>query len=246
MTAAGGPQTAPALVPTKPWGLRSLALRIVLTAAALSVWFWTQSLIGARPLPAAGIGDGLLAWTAPVNHYLDQHHTACNMLLIASSGIIDLLAIFLLASWIFGTTVRPFLGLVILLGLRQLMQAIVALPAPPNALWHYPGFPSLLVTYNVGNDYFFSGHTAMAVFGATELMRVGKRWSSDKPPFSAKRWLSVLAVLIIVFEIATVLVLRAHYTMDVFTGLIAALLVASFIAALAGPIDRALQKATKT
>jgi len=30
-------------------------------------------------------------------------------------------------------------------------------------------------------------------------------------------------VLIVVFEIATVLVLRAHYTMDVFAGIVAAL-----------------------
>jgi hypothetical protein len=205
-------------------------LRIVLTAAALTIWFWTQSLIGARPLPASGIGDGLLSWTTPINSYLTVHHAACNALLIASSGIVDLLGIFLLASWIFGKTVRPFLGLVILLGLRQLMQAIVALPSPPNTLWHDPGFPSLLVTYGTGNDYFFSGHTAMAVLGATELMRIGKGW------------LSAIAVLIMVFEITTVLVLRAHYTMDVFTGLIAALLVASFIGRLSVPIDRALEK----
>jgi hypothetical protein len=229
MSTAAGPQ--PASASTKRWSLRALAVRIALTAAALGIWFWTQSLIGARPLPSAGIGDGLLAWTAPINSYLTVHMGACNALLIASSAIIDLLAMFLLASWIFGTTVRPFLGLVILLGLRQLMQAIVALPSPANALWHDPGFPSLLVTYAVGNDYFFSGHTAIAVLGATELIRIGKRW------------LSAVAVMIIVFEITTVLVLRAHYTMDVFTGLIAALLVTSFIGRLAEPIDRALARA---
>ena len=235
MTAAGSPQ--PALAPAKRWGLRSLTLRslalcivrIVLTAVALTLWFWTQSLIGARPLPASGIGDGLLSWTAPANQYLTEHHGACNALLIVSSGIIDLLGIFLLGSWIFGRTVRPFLGLVILLGLRQMMQAIVALPSPPNTLWHYPGFPSLLVTYSVGNDYFFSGHTAMAVLGATELIRLGKRW------------LTAIAVLIVVFEITTVLVMRAHYTMDVFTGLVTALLVASFIGRLSPPIDRLLR-----
>ena len=35
------------------------------------------------------------------------------------------------------------------------------------------GVPTLLVTYGVGNDLFFSGHTALAVFGTLELGRVG-------------------------------------------------------------------------
>jgi membrane-associated phospholipid phosphatase len=93
-------------------------------------------------------------------------------------------------------------------------------------IWHYPGFPSLLVTYSVAGDFFFSGHTAIAVFAATEIARL------------KKRWFTALAILVVLFEIVTVLVLRAHYTMDVFTGLIAALWIASFVEKLAAPIDR--------
>lgn len=212
MTTAGLPK--PACLPPKQKTLRSVVLRVALTAVALVIWFWTQSLIGARSLPPAGIGDGLHALTAPLNQYLQSHAAAANTLLIFSSAIIDLLGIFLLASWIFGPTVRPFLGLVMVLGLRQLMQALVALPAPPNAIWHNPGFPSLLVTYGVANDYFFSGHTAIAVLGAIELARFGRRW------------LTALAFMIVFFEVATVLVLRAHYTMDVFTGMVTALYIA--------------------
>jgi hypothetical protein len=188
-----------------------LALRIGLTATALVFWFGTQSWIGARDLPTSGIGDGLQAATGPVNSYLLTHPAAANALLLVSSGIVDILGIFLLAKWIFGGSLRPFLGLVIVLGLRQVMQACVALPAPPNAIWHNPGFPSLFVTYGVAHDYFFSGHTAIAVLGAGELTRVGRPW------------LTVLAVSIVVFEMFAVLALRAHYTMDVFTGGVTAL-----------------------
>ncbi|MBZ5706067.1 MAG: hypothetical protein LAN63_11975 [Acidobacteriia bacterium] len=39
-------------------------------------------------------------------------------------------------------------------------------------------------------------------------------------------WLTALAVVIALFEVATVLVLRAHYTMDVFTGMVTALYIA--------------------
>jgi hypothetical protein len=193
---------------------RALIFRVLLTAIALGIWFWTQSLISQRPAPASGVGDALHTLTAGINSYFYHSPTAANALLIISSALIDGLALFLLGRWLFGPSVRPFLGLVLLLGLRQIMQAICELPAPPNMIWHYPGFPSLLVTYNVGNDFFFSGHTAIAVFGGIELARLGKRW------------LTVVAVGIVLFEIAAVLILRAHYTMDVFTGLLAAICVA--------------------
>ena len=196
---------------TRPLLTRSPAIRLALTAAALVIWFWTQSLIGARALPASGIGDGIHIATASANTYLHTHPAAADTLLIISSSIIDLLAIMILSLWIFRGDARPFVGLVIVLGLRQIMQACVALPAPPGAIWHYPGFPSLLVTYGVANDYFFSGHTAIAVLGAIELTR------------ARKPWLNGVAFGIVLFEISAVLVLRAHYTMDVFTGLIAGL-----------------------
>jgi hypothetical protein len=137
---------------------RDLAIRVFVTAAdlALAVWFWTQSLIGARGFPAGAIGDQLHAATGSANFYLPPHPSTAN-LLIVSSGVIDLLGLFLLLRWIFKRAARPFLGWVIALGLRQITQALVSLPAPPNAIWHYPRFPSLLVTYGVAHDYFFSG-----------------------------------------------------------------------------------------
>jgi len=43
---------------------------------------------------------------------------AANALLIVSSALIDAMGLFLLGRWIFAGTVRPFLGLLLLLGLR--------------------------------------------------------------------------------------------------------------------------------
>ena len=214
---------------TQKW--RRLIRRVVLTAIALGIWFWTQSLIAQRAAPVSGVGDALHTLTAGLNSYFYNSPHAANALLIISSALIDGLALFLLVRWLFGPSVRPFLGLVLLLGLRQVMQAICALPAPTNMIWHYPGFPSLLVTYNVGNDFFFSGHTAIAVFGGIELARLGKRW------------LTIVAVGIVLFEIATVLVLRAHYTMDVFTGLLAAICVAQLCSKVSPLIDAWLSSA---
>ena len=77
-------------------------------------------------------------------------------------------------------------------------------------LWRNPGVPSLLVTYGVGNDYFISGHTAIAVLGAIEIARIGPLW------------LGITAGVVALLEATTVIVLRAHYTMDVLAAACAA------------------------
>jgi hypothetical protein len=205
---------------------RGLLLRLLVTGIVLGLWFWTQSLIGARTAPASGIGDAFHNLTAGLNSYFARNAGAANVLLIVSSGLIDGLGFFLLGRWLFGGSVRPFLGLFLLMTLRQVMQAICALPPPPNMIWHYPGFPSLLVTYHVANDFFFSGHTAIAVFGAIELSRL------------RRNWLTVVGVLLVIFEIATVLILRAHYTMDVFAGIVAALWVGRLSERISPRLDR--------
>jgi hypothetical protein len=212
----------------RPLHWRALLMRLMVIGIVLAVWFWTQSLIGARAAPASGLGDAVHNLTAGLNSYFARNSGAANLLLIASSALIDGLGLFLPGRWILGGSVRPFLGLVMLMVLRQILQAICALPPPPNMIWHYPGFPSLLVTYHVANDFFFSGHTAIAVFGAVELSRF------------RRKWLTVTAILIVFFEVLTVLTLRAHYTMDVFTGAVAALWIANLSERVSPRIDSLL------
>jgi len=211
---------------------KNIAGRVLIAAIGIGLWFGTQSLIASKTAPASGIGDGVHQLTAPLNEYLYQNPKIADGLLIVSSAIIDALAIFILARWIFGSSVRPLLGFFLLMGLRQTMQALCSLATPEGMIWHDPGVPSALVTYGVANDLFFSGHTATAVFAATELARLGKRW------------LTWLGVVLAVFEASTVLVLRAHYTMDVFTGIIAALYVSHLAERLGHFVDRRVLKAS--
>jgi len=81
------------------------------------------------------------------------------------------------------------------------------------------------VTYAVGNDFFFSGHTALAVLGAIEVAHFG-------PP-----WLAVIAASIALGEMLIVLVLRAHYTLDVVAGALAAFLAADVAGRLSAALD---------
>lgn len=187
-----------------------IALRVGFVALALVLWFWTQRLISAKAPANTGLGDRLHDWSAPLHGWLTANPRAANLTLIVTSALIDMFGLYLLASAVFGATLRPFLAILILFAMRQSCQAICTLPIPPGSIWRYPGFPSLLVTYGTSNDFFFSGHTAISVLGALQLIAVA-------PP-----WLAGIGVGVALAEAATVIVLRAHYTMDVFAALFAA------------------------
>jgi hypothetical protein len=205
------------------WGARG-----ALVAIGLGLWFWTQRLIGQRPFPSRGIGDAVHDWTASWNRRLHASPRAANALLIASSAVIDLLGVFLLGAAIFDPTFRPFVGLLLLYALRQLCQGLCAFAPPEGMIWRSPGFPSALVTYGTATDLFFSGHTAIAVYGALELARLGGLW------------LALLGVAIVLFEAAAVLVLRAHYTADVFAAIVTALWAAGAAEGFGPVVDHAL------
>ncbi len=186
------------------------ALRTGVVVLALAGWYWSQSLIGSRGLRAGEITDGIHELTAPLHRFLLSRPGAANGVLIVSSLFIDIFGIFLICAGIFGPSMRPFVALLILFALRQCCQALCALPAPKDMIWRHPGFPSLLVTYSVGNDFFFSGHTAVAVLGAVTIAQMFP-W-----------WLGAAAGVVALLEAVVVLVLRAHYTMDIFGAVCAA------------------------
>ena len=135
-----------------------LVFRSLTIALGLAAWFVSQSLIGARALCEGGIGDAVHEWTAPLNAWFGRNRGAANALLITTSGFIDLFAAFLLGSALFGPSLRPGIALLLLFLFRQISQLTCALPTPSGMIWRHPGIPSLLVTYDVATDFFFSGH----------------------------------------------------------------------------------------
>lgn len=187
-----------------------LSLKALLVAVSLTAWFWTQSLIASRGLKDGRIGDLLHDLTEPWNAWLQAHRRVSSGILIASSAVIDLFGLFLIGAGVFGPTLRPFVAVLLLFAFRQVCQAVCALPAPPRMIWHHPGFPSLLVTYGTANDFFISGHTAIAVLGAIEASRL--------LPVE----IGVAAAVAATLEAAVVIILRAHYTMDVLGAVAAA------------------------
>ncbi|MGC4032426.1 MAG: phosphatase PAP2-related protein [Tepidisphaeraceae bacterium] len=209
-----------------------VGVRVAMVVAGIGIWFWSQAVLGKR-VPKVDhevpLTDGIHRLTARLHRRYATKVAAGNRLLILSSLVIDLLGAYILGSAIFGESVRPYIGLVMVFALRQICQMLCPLPAPDGMVWRYPGVPAVLVTYGTANDLFFSGHTAIAVYGAATL---AGHWGPAG---------LMIGLLIALFEATTVLILRAHYTMDVFTGIVCALWVYS-LSATAGPwVDRIVQ-----
>lgn len=187
-----------------------ISLRLLLILVGVGLWYWTQKLISRKVDLGDGVGDRLHDLTTPLHAWFTRNPGATNATLIVTSAMVDAIGIYLLGNAILGSSLRPFIALLILFGLRQICQAITTMPKPPGVIWRHPGVPSLLVTYHVGNDFFFSGHTAVAALGALELAYHG-------PPVAA-----IVVAVIALIEMAVVIIFRAHYTADVFAAPFAA------------------------
>ena len=203
----------------------SVGIRAAVVAVALVLWFWTQSLIGKKAAAKNGIGDLIHDLTARWHAHLTANPRTANGALIVSSLFIDLFGLALIGAAIFGHTFTPFVAVIVAFSMRQICMSVCTLPPPRGYIWRNPGFPTLLVTYDVGNDLFFSGHTALAVLGAIHAAHAG-------PP-----WLAITAGIIAFCEAIVVLVLRAHYTLDVVAGAFAAFVAYDIAMAISPSLD---------
>ncbi len=202
--------------------LTIVILRTLLLLAFFVMWHLSQVAISDYKdhlVFKGGIVDQVHVLTDPINAYLNEHRQVSTFLLILTSIEVDVLTLFIFLYSIFSSSARLVIGLTILMLLRQLCEMIVLLPLPPGILWYDTHFPTLFVTYNIKNDFFFSGHTALVIYAATALGDL----------FKSKKYIGFLRWGLIIFQCTVILLLRAHYFMDVFTAFFTALVVYNFV-----------------
>ena len=96
---------------------------------------------------------------------------------------------------------------------------------PSTYIWQYPGLPSLFVPYSHG-DFFYSGHVGLVLAVALEL-------------FNYKiNWLAIIALVFNFFNAFTLIVTRAHYSVDIVAGL----LISHYFYIIAGYLSNYLDK----
>lgn len=203
---------------------------IFLCAIALVVYHLVQIALSYRSMPLCKIVDQLHLFFLPVNHFIFIHKLLGNVLLALMNGILDSLTILIFVITLWKRDIRPFLILTIFFTLRQGLQMMVQLPLPEQTIWHYPGFPTLLQTYEISNDFYFSGHTGTSLLAALELSYFGKRW------------LTLFGFSLFVFEAIMVIVMQIHFTMDVFTAIMTVCCFERFSFQIAPSLNRLLAK----
>ena len=186
-------------------------LRVMILIACFGLFYGMEQFVGSRGAPDR-IDDLMHDLFTPINGALQVNPRLADASMIAITGLADIAGVGLAVCSIFSRSVRPIVGLVALYGMRQTVEVLCELPVPAGMIWHYPGFPSLLVDYRVVDDFYFSGHTAMVAYATAELA-MRRHW-----------WLAALGAGCTLFVAIVLLSLRAHYTMDVFSGVVAALL----------------------
>ena len=153
--------------------------------------------------------DTLFDLTAGLNSFFVSNDLARHILLIFSSSMIDFQYIYFCVHFLlWGKSGRPIVFLVIFYAFRAFIQGMFMMKFPEGMVWDYPGIPSITISYGYTSDFFFSGHVGIMTFITLE---------HHKHKNSQMMGLAAFGIL---FEFFTMVVLRGHYSIDLFSGII--------------------------
>lgn len=139
-----------------------------------------------------------------IHKYLVNNKNVARWSIIITSLMIDLNLVYFVYDFICNKNIKPIILLVGGVVLRQFCQHINRLPSPDNIIWYETNFPSLIMNYNVTDDFFFSGHTLVSLIFGIELLQIENIYVQG------------YAIFYMMVEILFVLCSRAHYFMDIY------------------------------
>ena len=189
--------------------MQQMQRNIVLLIGFYIFWQWSQHFLSSDIVTKDKIVDRVhsLPIILEINEYLHNHPFVMKCNLILSSMLIDFNLVIILIMSLWRQKLKPIQILFVGLALRQLCQFINRLPMPESMVWFDPGWPSLFVTYDVANDFFFSGHTLISLIIGMEFV------SYHNIPAI------IYGVTVMMYEILFVIVIHGHYFMDIYAAI---------------------------
>ena len=91
---------------------------------------------------------------------------------------------------------------------RAILQVVWKVEYPEGYNWGFPGFLSIFVPYGETADFFYSGHVGICMLFFLEFSAIG--WD----------YMAYYSLFTLFVEAFTMVVLRAHYTMDMIAGVV--------------------------
>ena len=171
--------------------------------------------------------DKLFVATTPIYEYLKFNETILDFTLILG-GVLEDIAIttgFVLFSLKFDTW-RMIIALGSLYAVRGQLQQAYYMEFPEEYIFRFPGVYSLSVPYLKTNDFFFSGHVSLPVIVAVEFYK--QKYIK----------LSCFCFFVSIYEGFMMIIVRGHYSIDIYAGFIIALYFSRISEYIAPFVDR--------
>jgi len=157
------------------------------------------------------IHDEVHVWTSPITLYLAANPMYRNILIVTASLMIDVCTLVLALRFVlYDKNYKVGLIGISFYLFRGFLQSVFYMKFPSDYIWGHPGVFSITVPYEPANDFFYSGHVGICMICLITFKRTGLKN------------LTRFALITLVVEFFTLLVTRAHYFIDLVTGIIVA------------------------
>ncbi len=182
-------------------------IRLAIFLVCLTFIYLGRVSLPDHPVPT--IVDRAMEAVEFINFYVMARPHLRDTMLIMCSLFMDLMFFATGIYWILhGNSSRIVISILFFYALRAAVQQMFFCPYPKYYFWDDPGFPTLVVPYGRSSDFFFSGHIGFVTLCTSE-------WIKNK-----KYWVASLLMLGGAYTIFILLVYQAHYSIDIFTGII--------------------------
>jgi len=193
----------PATVKKHQW------IRFGIFLFCLTFIFLGRAALPDHPVPT--IVDRAMDALEFINFYVMDRPRLRDAMLIACTFFMDVMFFATGIYWVlYGNSSRIVVSILFFYAVRAAVQQMFYCPYPKHYFWDDPGFPPLVVPYGRSSDFFFSGHVGFVTLCASE-------WVKNKKYFVAS-----LLMLGGFYTAFILLVYQAHYSIDIFTGMVVA------------------------
>ena len=153
--------------------------------------------------------DVIHEWVRPLNNFYRGNKIYRTILTIMSSVTIDIVYLINYFCWgVYAIDWRYGLTTMLFYLPRYIVQETIRMTYPDKLFFEYPGFPSIVVGYIQGSDFFFSGHCGFPIIGMIEFIWLKKYYFAAYFGFVS------------FVEIFMMINCREHYTIDIIVGII--------------------------